>query len=118
MARPDLRPQRHATVSIYSPSNHSFILLPFSAPLPLNAGRVLADPSENYGDVEVCHFSLFFGPMCCVHGRLCRNFFGGVSYFGEKFEIDGTGTNEGAQNKNRTAKSDHILIRLKFVKVN
>jgi len=25
-----------------------------------------------------------------------------------KFEIDGPGTNEGAENNNRTAKSDHV----------
>jgi len=31
-----------------------------------------------------------------------------------KFEIDGTETNEGAENKNRSAKSINILICFKF----
>jgi len=39
-----------------------------------------------------------------------RNF----SWEGEKFQIDGTGTNEGAENKNRTAKSVNILLCFKF----
>jgi len=43
---------------------------------------------------------------------ICRNFFDG----GE-FEIDGMGTNEGAENKNRTGKSVNILICFKFLKV-
>jgi len=47
-----------------------------------------------------------------------RKFFREEKYFrGSKFEIDGTGTNEGAENKNRTAKSVNILICFKFFKV-
>jgi len=39
------------------------------------------------------------------------------TYFGGgKFEIDGTGTNEGAENKNGTVKSVNILIYLKFLR--
>jgi len=41
-------------------------------------------------------------------------FFGGAGNLGG-FEIDCTGTNEGAENKIRTAKSVNNLICLKFV---
>jgi len=35
---------------------------------------------------------------------------------GTKFETDGTGTNEGAVNSNRTAKSANILLCFKICK--
>ena len=43
-----------------------------------------------------------------------RNIFKEKYFSGAKFAIDGTGTNEGAENKNRTAKSVSILICLRF----
>ena len=42
---------------------------------------------------------------------------GGKIFCGEeKFEMDGLGTNEGTENKNRTAKSVNILISFKFIR--
>jgi len=38
----------------------------------------------------------------------------GGKYLGATFKIEGTGTNEGAENKNRTAKSVNILICFTF----
>jgi len=37
-------------------------------------------------------------------------------YLRGKFEIDGRGTNEGAENQNRTAKSVNILICFKILR--
>jgi len=51
-----------------------------------------------------------------THGRLQEFFQRGQNMLGAKFEIDGAGTNEGAENKNRTAKSVYILICVRFFK--
>ena len=45
-----------------------------------------------------------------------ENFLRGTKYLrGGKFEIDGTATNEGAENKNKTANSVIFLLCLKFL---
>ena len=44
--------------------------------------------------------------------------FSGGNIFGGESEIHGTGTNEGAENKNRTAKSVNILMFSVLFKVN
>ena len=48
----------------------------------------------------------------------CRNFFRGEqnTLRGTKFEIHGTGTNEGPENRNRTAKCVNILLYFKFLR--
>ena len=63
--------------------------------------------------------------MMKAYGRLdddIKNFssrtFQRSKYFREtKFEIDSTGTNEGAETKNTTAKSVNIFIRFEFIMV-
>jgi len=68
---------------------------------------------RNTGSAIIQWFSNFpdQGPL---HGR-SQEFFRGELILGRaKFEIADTGTNEGAENKNKTLKSVNILICLKF----
>jgi len=60
--------------------------------------------------------AIFAWVNACVHGRP-QEFSDGENILGGNFEIYGTGTNEGAENKNRAIKSVNILIRFKFLKV-